>query len=273
MNSKKLLLTSLLAATALGLSTANAVVLIDNFEGNTVDTAVTGWGTVTGTSGKTFTARVDPTDSGNLVAAAGNTANSNEGFVFALPGGGIANNTTGTLFARFYVANPGITTINDWFGLVDTTANLSNNSFSNFEVQFGFTGTTPDILARNSGTSTDVGNATRGQWYNLWIVANNSTDTMNVYLNQGSSAATAGDLIANNFGFRNGTTDALSHVMINVANVTGSRNSGEAIYWDDIYFDAAGENLAYAVPEPSNYAALAGALALGFVMLRRRLRN
>ena len=63
-------------------STAHAAfVLSDNFEGNTVNTAVTGWGTVTSQSGKTFTARVDPTDSGNLVATAGNTANSNEGYV------------------------------------------------------------------------------------------------------------------------------------------------------------------------------------------------
>lgn len=271
MTSKLFLLTSV-ALAGLTLPASAAFVLIDNFQSNTANALVTGWTTTTNTSNKTLTARVDPTDSGNLVVATGNTQNSNEGWVIALPGGGIANGATGTLFARFYVPSPGITTSNDWFGLVDTTTSASTNSFNNFEAQFGINGTTPDILARNGGGSTDVGNATRGQWYNLWIVANNSTDTMNVYLNQGTSAATGGDLIASAFAFRNGTASALSHVQLTIANVTGSsRSAGEAIYWDDIYYDATGSNLDFAaIPEPSTYTFLAGALALGVLVRRRR---
>lgn len=265
---KTLLLTTLAGAT-FTLQAGAAFNLLTNFETATVDTAITGWTTTTNQGGKSLTARVDPTDAGNLVAAPGNTANSNEGWVLALPGGGLGSTATGTLFARFY-ATTGTTILNESFGLVDTTA-ISSNAFPNYEVQLVLSDSEPDISARNGGSALDTGlNANRGEWYNVWMVADNSTDTWSLYINQGEASATAGDLVVSGYNFRNGTTDPLTHVQITVANVTSSRSSGELVYYDDIYFDGTGANLLYPVPEPSTCAALLGLLALGYVAWRRR---
>ena len=45
---------------------------------------------------------------------------------------------------------------------------------------------------------------TVGQWYNIWMVVNNSTDKWDAYVNTGTANATAGDLKLSNIGFRNG---------------------------------------------------------------------
>ncbi len=59
--------------------------------------------------------------------------------------------------------------------------------------------------ARNGGAFASLNTPiTLGQWYNVWMVVNNSTDTWDAYINTGTANATAGDLKLSNIAFRNG---------------------------------------------------------------------
>ena len=75
---------------------------------------------------------------------------------------------------------------------------------------------------------------TQGQWYNVWMVVNNTTDTWDAYVNTGTANATAGDLKLSNIGFRNGVaTNPLTHF-----DLFGGAGGilGESV--DDIYINA-----------------------------------
>lgn len=62
------------------------------------------------------------------------------------------------------------------------------------------------LMARNAGTGVKVWDTPPVPgWFNVWLVVNNSTDTYDVYVNQGTADATAADLKGDNFVFRNGT--------------------------------------------------------------------
>ena len=59
--------------------------------------------------------------------------------------------------------------------------------------------------ARNGGVFAPLSTPiTVGQWYNVWMVINTTTDTWDAYINTGMADATAGDLKLANIGFRNG---------------------------------------------------------------------
>ncbi len=106
-----------------------------------------------------------------------------------------------------------------------------------------------------------------GQWYNVWMVVNNSTDKWDAYINTGTANATVADLKLSNIGFRNGAAaNDLSFV-----SVFGGAGGvlGESV--DDIYISS-GVDLSnpLAVPEPTTCALTLVGICI--VMLKRRAR-
>ena len=91
------------------------------------------------------------------------------------------------------------------------------------------------IEGRNGGAfQTIMSPITTSQWYNVWMVVNNSTDTWDAYVNTGTANATAGDLKLSGIGFRNGAAaNPLTHF-----DVFGGAGGilGESI--DDIYVNS-----------------------------------
>ncbi len=149
-----------------------------------------------------------------------------------------------TLFYRFYVNNEDI---DNSFGLSDLT---DNGWFSDFEIQIAVirTGTTDDGVVnfhvRNSGSATQVATINAGQWYNVWAVIDQTTDTYDVYLGQGMLAATSANLVADSFSFRNGTADPLVAVK-----GLGYNSADSCLFIDDIYI-IDGAYLGYAPTKP-----------------------
>jgi len=258
----------LLTAGAFAAATSHAaLVLVEDFDGGTVGnalgTADNGNTWQTGASAGNATYQNDPAGGSNVVGAFDGT----DGLPLEkyLDIADIANNTNGTLFYRFYApTGAGTDAFNHAFGLSDVA---TPNSFGSFETTQQVAGTTPDLTARNGGGYDDVGDVTKDTWYNLWMVVDNTADTYDMYVNTGTGGALAGDLVANDAAFRNGTSSALTTIFFRTgATIT----TGLDVYYDDIYIDTTGVNLANPIPEPSTYALLAGLATLGLVAWRRR---
>jgi glucose/arabinose dehydrogenase len=216
-----------------------AFVEIDSFEGYIAGSAINNQDDWTSESSQIKVA-VDPANSANkvlLVASPGGdtfrTYNDN-------PALSIANGTTGTLFTRFHMAS-GLMNVN--FGLSDVAA-PGSNTFNDFESQVR---TLDGLLdARDgggfqslSGGGTSVDNA--DIWYQLWMVANNDSDTVTLYIQSDDDPAftTQTELFsaAPPTSFRFGTTDALASLYIVI------NTSGADVYFDDFWIDTTGANL------------------------------
>jgi hypothetical protein len=179
-----------------------AAVLVDNFNNYTtgnVDTVTSGkW--VSSPTGTTMTIAADPSETGNQVLSVNNNG-AQSGVYGILPTGTVVtNNTTKTLFTRFYITNTAY----------DTSFGLSTNDipdrFDNFNVQMAVVNGT--FRVRNASTNTTVGPALTTQtWYYVWAVINNTANTYSVYLKTTAADATSTDRVATDFAFRtvNGT--------------------------------------------------------------------
>jgi hypothetical protein len=186
----------------------------------------------------------------------------------------IANTNTATsLFFRMRRA-----------GGINLSIGLSDESvppvFTGFETQLNaqHTGSPNTIKVRDGAVVDDLGpnSFVDAAWYNVWMVVNNSTDTYQLWIEQGDTApAFASNHILDpaggspgdfDFGFRNG---AASSPLQAFFMVMGSDSLTGRFYVDDIYVDTSGQNLATpVVPEPaSSFFILGGAAIAGF---RRR---
>ena len=124
------------------------------------------------------------------------------------------------------------------FGLSDG-ADTSGAVWSDFEAQFrvmddpNASGTFM-VDARDGGTFSPplaTGLAV-GSWYNVWMVVDQSTDTYDLYLNTGTDAATAANLIGSGLSFRNGTTASLDTIL----GLSGPAPIDYAVRFDDLTY-------------------------------------
>ena len=193
------------------------------------------------------------------------TATETQNGVLNDPNINIADGTTGTFFTRYYRADAS-THMN--FGLSDL-ADPVPESWSGFESQIR--DQESQMAVRDGGGFADVDNVPLepvNEWINLWIVANNDTDTNEYYIQSDTTYPTQTKLSSGGkdvFDFRNGTTDALTTFYIR-----GDMPHTGPRYLDEIYIDHGGANLSNPVPEPATGLLLVlGALSM-WVLSRRK---
>jgi hypothetical protein len=154
---------------------------------------------------------VDPTDSANNVIGLHENGIGIQAATYGVLSSDatIAEGETKTLFLRFRATE----TIDSAFGLTQVDApDVGGQNWGDFNpqvsVNFG------NFRVRDGGSFLVTGPYTPLEWYNLWMVVDNATDTMKVYLHdRPGEPATETDLVTVNskdtFGFRNTTTTAL----------------------------------------------------------------
>lgn len=227
---------SILAAIALLTGVSAASTLVDTFDdyalGN-VDTT-TGGKWVSSPTGTTMVIAAHPTETNNKVLNVQNNG-AQSGVYGILPAAAVfTNNTTKTLFVKFYIAG---TAHDTSFGL---SSNATPNAFGNFNVQCALINGT--FRVRNGGA---LGTATRAltanTWYYLWVVVNNTANTSSVYLKNTLTPATSADLFAENYAFRSvsGTLNPdgdLTRFLAfgNYGSSGGVSYSATPIYFDDM---------------------------------------
>ena len=203
-------------------------------------------------------------DQSLLSAAAGSTITGcalDVGDPAVAPHNWIDNDETGTLFLRVYMPAEG--RVNNYVGAASIVDELDSVSQANFRAGVifynGSTGGSREVHVIDGGQGALIGTVEGDTWYNLWIVANNVTDTFDFYMTSGTESALESDLVAADLSF-NGTvpwTSPLKGLILR-----GSTNS-TGMYVDDIYWDGDAKNLENPVarvyahdPEPANGSTL-----------------
>ena len=252
-----------------------AYILVDDFETppHTLSSSiggVNGW-TVNNGTGNVV---ADPVGGSNQVLDA-------SGAAVSLSKGLSLGNSTGTLFFRARATEPV-----DTESASDISVGLSDaaspTGFGDFEAQLAFVNVgggaviPGEARARDAGTN-HIFSFDHSTWYNVWMVIDNSTDLYEVYVGGGAfgTQTQLDDSGETKFTFRNTAGDGVNSNTTPVANdlmalfLRGGNSHRGAFYVDDVYFDAAGANLANPIPEPATIAMLflGGLMALG--LLRR----
>jgi len=264
---------ALAAATAVAPAGHAAFTSIDDFEALTPGTlnGQGDWLATTADPGDGLAVvATDPADGTNQVLRTdgGAVAISNNSASLLL-----ADGTTGTLFMRIRFGNtdPQLRTGVGMTELTDTWEGVGN-AFDDFRARIqmheddgnGRLQTTFGAAGTDQTLTTAVDQNT---WYNLWFVIDNNADTTTLYLQSDDDADFASQTLLNGgdspYAFDNGpVADALRSLII----VAGGGNDSETFY-DDIFFDASGENLVNPIPEPGSLVLMGLGAAL---MIRRR---
>ncbi|WP_411846266.1 hypothetical protein AAFN60_00935 [Roseibacillus persicicus] len=139
---------------------------------------------------------------------------------------------SGTIFMQVYIPTGGV---DHSVGLTDVYA--PGADFGLFELQVAMRGATNLLTVRDGGGLFDTPSHPVGRWFNLWMVANNATDTVKVYVESLDGQTGVVDLTPDTnaaapFSFRNGTTDVLSTFMI-IENAPDNT----PLYFDNVYID------------------------------------
>lgn len=149
----------------------------------------------------------------------------------------VLEGNTGTLFMQLYVPIGGV---DNSFGFSDVSA--PGFDFGAYEAQLVMAGAANELRVRDAGAFRVRGTHRVGEWMNVWIVADNGTDTLRVFVQ--SPAAQSGQVeITDDFGtdaynFRNGTLEALSTLYF-------AHNGGTElpVLFDNVYVDPGASNL------------------------------
>lgn len=162
----------------------------------------------------------------------------------------IADGQTGTLFFQIYHSNLLLSDLS--VGLSDVAAPAvfgHATSFDNFEVQLIFNAS--GLVIRNGGSEQFANNVTlqSGTLYHIWLVANNSSDTFQVYVEGGNLISptlveTAGGV--STFSFRNGTSEPLRTYL--QMNNSATPPVGDS-FMDNLYIDPTAANLNHPAPK------------------------
>jgi hypothetical protein len=163
----------------------------------------------------------------------------------------IRNGQTGTLFFQLRCASA---TLDHSFGLSDASAAAG---FPDFEAQLITTAGT--LRVRDGNTAPNFYDSLLpyqpATWMNLWVVADNTSDTIRVYyqLPGGSQTEIVNPAAPfNAFDFRNGVaTNALNSFLI-----VDNAAAGNPVYIDNIFVDANAANLA--IPSGATKPGLGG---------------
>jgi hypothetical protein len=246
--------------------------LVDDFESYApgVITQVTGgkWvpafggaGTDPGADSTVRQIAVDPTDPLNQVIYL-ETNNTGQYSMYGIfpPACVMADGATNTFFTKVYVTT---TALDESFGLTSVDA---PTNFANFLCQVAFV--RGNLLVRNGGSSTDVGDLVANTWYYIWIVVNNQANTYSVYVKTTEADATVADRVAQDFAFRTiGTSnpDGALDRFLTVANYGSNITAGTRMHFDNMEV-MAGEDLRIPAsgkpydPNPANNATNVGDL-------------
>ncbi len=198
----------------------------------------------------------------------------------------IAQGTTATLFFRLAWNT---SEVDLSVGMTDVNNPINDaifNSFTQFEsqLQLAFSPGFDKLAARDGGSFDTLTTAVSPlEWYNVWMVIDNAADMTQIYLQGGAFAAPtlldAGGQTS--FAFRNGVAgnDLVTFFIATGRNTDNlppnpTENIGP-VYFDDLYIDTTGVNLANPVPEPGSIVlGLLGACTLAITAFRcRRLRQ
>ena len=146
----------------------------------------------------------------------------------------IPNGATATVFFEAFIPTAGAGDENISIGLSDVGA---PNDYAALEPQFRWLNT--DIFPRNGTAFADTGyNHKTGEWMQVWLVVNNATDAVDMYVQSPIGSATRVK-VADDFGFRNGVAaNALVSFMLIQA-------AGQDIYLDNIYIANGSEDLTF----------------------------
>jgi hypothetical protein len=159
----------------------------------------------------------------------------------------IDDDETGIAFFRFSMATGG--TIRDHIGLIADTGNNPVNAARTVDpkaIPVGFrlveNGAGFDLVTLDGATVLKNG-LTRSQWYNVWIVADNATDTFDLYVSEADGPAgpptlpRSQDLVQSGLPFALPTSDPLAAMIF--ACPLSPTGSGQAtrIYIDEIWWD------------------------------------
>lgn len=238
-----------------GLAAVSQAVLVDDFESYAVGN-VSGTGVWTGIFAGTGNAQVEA-DGTNQFGSWWAANNGARGMWRNLPVA-IANADTATTL--FLQVMTDVATNDGSFGLTDLAA--APTTWGDFEIQGAVIN--GGLNARNAGVVTNLNYViTPGQWYNIWFVIDNSTDTYDLYANAGGDA-TAANLLADNFVFRNSGAGVQANDLTKLMALANTRATVQKFHWDNIAVTG-GVDLT-AVPEPATMLIL----GLGGLVLARR---
>jgi len=148
----------------------------------------------------------------------------------------IRNGHTGTLFFQLRCASA---TLDHSFGLSDVAASAA---YGDYEAQLVATGGT--LRVRDGTTAPNIYDSLLpyqpATWMNLWIVADNTTDTIRVYYQLPGGSQTEIVNGVNAFDFRNGlASNALNSFLI-----VDNAAANNPVYIDNIFVDPDAANLA-----------------------------
>ena len=267
---KKLLMVSMVIGSV---AVSQAQTLVDNFQSDSLGLVsgqpASGWTALGGTSPTPIdTATIQSDGLGNnFLSIGGITAGSGTYRMLPTP---IATMSSGTLFFQAYANNVNLNVSIGLSDIVPTDA----NAFGAFEPQMrmNINGGAPRFDARASSgvlPFTTPAPITLGQWYNVWMVADTSSDTWSCYINTGTANATAGDLKMSGITFRDSTdhNTALTTILV----YSGAQAGGTLSASVDNFYESSGTDLVNPVPEPSSVALVLS--GFGLLMSLRRSRK
>ena len=205
---------------------------VEDFNARTVGAlgGQNGWVVTTGDT-TTSTVVVDPDNPINKILK--HTGGNDASKVLPAP---IPDAAVGTLFYRVRL----ISTSNDVSAGLSDENPPSLTNFGTFEVQPNYSGS---FRARDGGTNRTVFTMVAGAWYKLWVVADTTADTYRLYIQSDGDAtyATQTELVSSDgtWNFRNAAAANPLQAFVIMSN-----SSNTNLYFDDLYVDTAGSNLA-----------------------------